>query len=88
MLTNTEKTRLLGVYDGLRNRLLDLTLRNPMLSFKHSPRSKLFLQIVDTDLERLYRTIAIEGEIQRIVGLKEPDSSAAFERHLCKHHYK
>src|SRR5690349_19399518 len=80
MLTTTEKNRLLGIYDGVRNRLLDLTLRNPMLNYKHSPRSKSFLQIVDTDLEAVYRAIVSEGEIHRIAGLKEPDTVPKDER--------
>jgi len=46
-----DNQRLERNFDELRQKLLDLSLRNPMLNFKHSPRSKRFLQIVNTNLD-------------------------------------
>lgn len=59
-------------YEKLRERLLDMTLRNPMLSYKHRPTSKRQLQIVDEVPEEVFRHLT--GELSlTIIPLPEPD---------------
>jgi hypothetical protein len=50
MLEATEQRRVTKIYEQLRERLLDMSLRNPMLSYKHRSTSKRQLQIVDVYL--------------------------------------
>ncbi len=59
-------------YERLRERLLDMTLRNPMLSYKHRPTSKRQLQIVDEVPEEVFRQLT--GETGLVIApLPEPD---------------
>lgn len=69
----TVDQRLERSFDELRQKLLDLSLRNPMLNFKHSPRSKRFLQIVDTNLDPTYCALVELEKSLRIEFLKDPD---------------
>ncbi|MDR7037977.1 very-short-patch-repair endonuclease/septal ring factor EnvC (AmiA/AmiB activator) [Methylobacterium sp. BE186] len=59
-------------YERLRERLLDMTLRNPMLSYKHRPTSKRQLQIVDEVPEEVFRHLTGEVGVT-IIPLPEPD---------------
>lgn len=59
-------------YERLRERLLDMTLRNPMLSYKHRPTSKRQLQIVDEVPSEVFRHLTGEASLT-IVPLPEPD---------------
>lgn len=59
-------------YERLRERLLDMTLRNPMLSYKHRPTSRRQLQIVDEVPNEVFRYLTGEASLT-IVPLAEPD---------------
>jgi hypothetical protein len=61
MLDKVEQARLAVIYGHLRERLLDLSLRNPMLSYKHRATSKRQLQIVDAVPEEVYRRLVGEN---------------------------
>jgi hypothetical protein len=41
-----------------REKLIDLSMRNSMLNFRHSETSRRHVRIVDEDLEFLVRTLA------------------------------
>ncbi len=41
--------------DRLRRKLLDLTTRNPLLSFKHSARSRRFIRLIDELPDQIYQ---------------------------------
>src|SRR5262245_52915574 len=75
-----EQSRLATVYGNLRERLLDLSLRNPMLSFKHRATSKRLLQIVDAVPEEVYRKLVGEDSAFDLVPLPDPDEIPADER--------
>src|SRR4051794_4968453 len=74
-----EESRLANVYGNLRERLLDLSLRNPMLSFKHRATSKRLLQIVDAVPEEVYLKLVGEEALD-LVPLPDPDEIPADER--------
>src|ERR1700757_1387514 len=74
-----EQSRLATVYGNLRERLLDLSLRNPMLSFKHRATSKRLLQIVDAVPEEVYRKLVGEDLALELVPLPVPDEIPADE---------
>lgn len=73
MPANGDLARLRGTYEKLRERLLDMTLRNPMLSYKHRPTSKRQLRIVDEVPEEIFRLLAVDGASLEVVPLSEPD---------------
>ena len=64
-----EDERLGALYDRLRERLLDLTNRNPMLNARVDPqrRSRRMLQIVDVALEAVYQ--ALRGDDPRVLDI-------------------
>jgi Protein of unknown function (DUF4011) len=73
--------RLSQIYERLRIRLLDLTLRNPMLSFKHRASSKRHLRFVDAVPEEIYhRLVAEEGLSLEVLSLRPPEDSPKDER--------
>jgi hypothetical protein len=84
-----ERARLAAVYERLRVRLLDLALRNPMLSYKHRAGSKRYLRFVDAVPEEVYRRLTEEGASLEVRALPlpsdiprdelEPDFVAALE---------
>ena len=76
----TEDTRLMGLYEDLRLRLLDLSKRNQLLNYGLSARSKRFLQIVDGTLERAHILLAGDEATLRIAPLPEPDDVPSEER--------
>lgn len=71
--------RLEKLYEGLRERLLDMSLRNPLLSYKHRPASKKQLQIVDEVPESVYGLLT-GGTSLEILPLPEPDDIPQDER--------
>jgi Protein of unknown function (DUF4011) len=76
-----EQSRLATVYGNLRERLLDLSLRNPMLSFRHRATSKRLLQIVDAVPEEVYQKLVGEDLAPfDLVPLPDPDEIPADER--------
>lgn len=68
-----------GAYERLRERLLDMTLRNPMLSYKHRATSKRQLQIIDEVPEEVFRLLTSDGSLT-VVPLPEPDDIPADEK--------
>ena len=76
----SEDLRLFGLYEKLRERLLDLTNRNRMLNYKISERSKSQLRIVDEVLEGVYSQMVGDETPFRIVPLPEPDDIPADEK--------
>jgi hypothetical protein len=79
-MDDLEQSRLATVYGNLRERLLDLSLRNPMLSFKHRATSKRLLQIVDAVPEEVYQKLVGEDVALELVPLPDPDEIPADER--------
>ncbi|GJD34012.1 DUF3320 domain-containing protein [Methylobacterium aerolatum] len=72
MPTNGDEDHLKLSYEKLREKLLDMGLRNPMLSYKHRPTSKRQLQIIDEVPEAIFDLLA-DGTSLEIVPLPEPD---------------
>ncbi|WP_114945276.1 DUF3320 domain-containing protein [Microvirga calopogonii] len=79
MSDTKEIARLGKVYEQLRERLLDMSLRNPMLSYKHRATSKRQLQIVDEVPENVFGLLT-DGAALEILPLPEPDETPADER--------
>jgi len=80
MLDNSEHVRLSGLFEQLKLKLLDLTLRNRMLNYSFGVRSKRHLQIVDDTLEDVYRKLVGEEASLEIRPLVEPDDIPADEK--------
>src|SRR5713101_3451004 len=80
MVDDVEQSRLATIYGNLRERLLDLSLRNPMLSFKHRATSKRQLQIVDAVPDEVYRKLVAESVSFELVPLPDPEEIPADER--------
>src|SRR5882762_1292847 len=68
-----EQSRLAGVYECLREKLLDLTKKNRMLNYNLGSRSKKHLQIVDEVMEEVYKKLAGDDAALRIEPLDEPE---------------
>lgn len=75
-----ETERLSGLYERLREKLLDLSKRNKMLNYKITERSKTQLRIVDEVLEGVYKQLAGDGDQFRVIPLPEPEDIPADER--------
>ena len=75
-----EHARLGKIYDRLREKLLDMRLSNPMLSYKHRATSKRQLQIVDEVPEEVYGALTGEGAALEILPLAEPEGIPADEQ--------
>ncbi len=58
---------------GLRKKLLDLTNRNRLLSFKHSERSRTHVRIIDELPDVLFSKLK-DGEKLTFGSLPEPES--------------
>ena len=78
-MANHDSSRLEKLYEGLRERLLDMSLRNPLPSYKHRPASKKQLQIVDEVPESVY-SLLTGGTSLEILPLPEPDDIPQDER--------
>ena len=79
-MDDREDARLLGVYDKLRARLLDLTKRNRMLNHAMGPRARRQVQFVGTDLQTAYDAIVADKAAVAVAPLDEPDTVPADER--------
>ena len=75
-LDSSERLRLEGLYEKLRKKLLDLTLKNQMLNYKLSGKSQRRLDIVDTTLEDIYTSLVKKDDKKtglRIDFLPDPE---------------
>jgi hypothetical protein len=72
MLTPDENPRLNTIYGSLRDKLLDLTKRNRMLSYTLGARSRRSLQIVDAVPNAVYRALVDQGASLELRALEEP----------------
>ena len=70
--TDPETERLSNIYDVLRNRLLDLSFRNPMLNYKPMARSKRHLQIIDEWPEDVHQRLVSHELSLDLAALPEP----------------
>jgi very-short-patch-repair endonuclease len=75
-----EEERLNGIYNRLRDRLLDMRLSNPMLNYKHSAKSKRQLQVIDEVPEQVFRRLATDEDTFTVVALPEPEGTPADEQ--------
>lgn len=66
--------------EGLRQRLLDLTKRNPLLSFKHRTRSRRYIRVVDELPDELYKRLTDPGKRMRFKGLRDLSEDPAEEQ--------
>ena len=81
--SSAETERLIGLYDRLRERLLDLSNRNPMLNTRlpQGGRSRRYLQLVDAVPEEAYaRLCGAEAGGLDVLPLGEPDPLPDDER--------
>lgn len=78
--SDPEAERLSGIYDVLRNRLLDLSFRNPMLNYKPLARSKRHLQIVDEWPEEVHERLVSHDLSIDMAALPEPPDVLEDER--------
>lgn len=67
-----ERARFEGLYAGLREKLLDLTKRNRMLSYSFGARSKKHLQIVDEVPEDIYQALVVGNGSLDLKPIPEP----------------
>jgi len=72
MLDASESLRLSTLYEQLRLKLLDLSLKNRMLNYSLGARSKRHLQVVDEVLDEVYKKLVEEEVSLRILPLDEP----------------
>ncbi len=80
MPLQAEQRRLEGLYGRLRDRLLDLSSRNPLVSYKHRPTSKRQLRFVDAVPDLVYAQLVAEVAAIQILPLTEPDEVPMDER--------
>jgi hypothetical protein len=80
MLDASESVRLSKLYEQLRIKLLDLSLKNRMLNYSLGARSKRHLQVVDEILDEVYRKFVDEETSLRILPLDEPADMPAEEK--------
>src|ERR1700730_17988751 len=79
MLDSTDQSRLARSFEDLRSKLLDLTLRNPMLSYRPQSRSRKQLQIIDDCPEDVFRRLGSEDFALDLIALPEPADIPADE---------
>lgn len=70
-LARDEQTRLERIFRDLRERLLDLSARNPMLSYKHRASSKRQLQIVNANPNEVYRRLVMDDDALELLPLPD-----------------
>lgn len=80
MLATDDHARLADIYSVLRDKLLDLTRRNRMLSYPLGARSRRSLQIVDTAPNSAYRALVDQSIALDLKALDEPNDTPADER--------
>ncbi len=76
----SEAERLRALYGTLRERLLDLTLRNRMLNYPVTARSRSQLQIVDEVLEEVHLRLVHDDKALRLQPLPEPGGQPEDEK--------
>lgn len=87
--SDPEQVRLTALFEKLRTKLLDLTLRNPMLNYKPQAKSRRHLRVVDDILEDAFKRLVIQDIDLAVVALPEPadvpadERTAEFESHLA-----
>jgi Protein of unknown function (DUF4011) len=81
MLDSTDQSRLVRSFEDLRSKLLDLTLRNPMLSYRPQSRSRKQLQIIDDCPEDVFRQLGAEDFALELIALPEPADIPAVKSH-------
>jgi hypothetical protein len=69
----SESQRHQRLYADLRNKLLDLSRRNPMLNYKHRAASRRQLRVVDTNLEGVLAALTAKQRELPFSPLPEPD---------------
>ena len=79
-IVEAEALRMAKLYEALRERLLDLSLRNRMLNYRMSEKSKSQLRIVEEIPERVYKRLVHEERGLRIQPLPEPPSVGKEEK--------
>lgn len=72
MLDASDLPRLTRIYEQLRRKLLDLSLKNRMLNYALGARSKRHLQIVDEVLDEVYSKLVEEDSSLRLLPLDDP----------------
>src|ERR1700712_2414806 len=72
MLAPDENLRLTSLYNSLREKLLDLTRRNRMLSYTLGARSRRSLQIVDAVPNTVFRSLIDQSLSLELSPLDEP----------------
>jgi len=70
---------IIGKIQNLRTKLLDLTARNPLLSFKHGARGQRFLRVIDELPELVYGRLN-DGDAMRFKPLPDPDTEPDDEK--------
>lgn len=70
-MTNDNKDQFFSRFNKLRERLLDLSNRNPLLSVRHSPRSNRYIRVIDELPNELFRHLS-NGNILSFRELPEP----------------
>lgn len=66
--------------DDLRSRLLDLTLRNPFLNFRHRDGAKAQLRIIDELPDQLLSQLMADSKPFKLAPLPEPEDEPKDER--------
>jgi hypothetical protein len=79
-MDDREKERLKGLYEQLREKLLDLSKRNRMLNYPLGSRSKRHVQIVDATLDGVYSSLLDEETALKIAFLEEPEETPQDEK--------
>jgi very-short-patch-repair endonuclease/DNA polymerase III delta prime subunit len=77
---DSENARLATLFDKLRSKLLDLTLRNPMLNYRPQSRSRRHLQIVDDAPEDIFKRVTTDPFGLDLIALPEPSDIPEDER--------
>jgi very-short-patch-repair endonuclease len=80
MLAPDENLRLTNLYSSLREKLLDLTKRNRMLSYTLGARSRRSLQIVDAVPNAVYHSLVDQGASLELRALDEPKGQPTDEK--------
>ena len=80
MLDASESLRLSKLYEQLRLKLLDLSLKNRMLNYSLWARSKRHLQVVDEVLDEIYKKLVEEEASLRILPLTSRPTSRPEEK--------
>jgi len=78
-LRDDDKELLFQRLKGLRDKLLDLSNRNRLLSFKHSERSRTHIRLIDELPDVLFAKLK-DGQKLRFKALPEPDSKPLYQR--------